>query len=226
MTLGAFTWELQSGIPLLGPLQWLPLLAAGLLLALPPGSWNGPIVRLFAGIHAGLVLLLVVRFDPVMPVLQFAEQQRLLGLLPYAVAADLTSVVLAAGLSFALLAYVRAVDADRTPRRASFLFALQAAATALVFANQLPWLAVAATAHVGLLWLWWRGTASAGADTGRARPRRLIPAAMGCWLACGLALGMYRLGLEQADPQRTATEGNPSAPPAGLHSTRSATSNA
>jgi hypothetical protein len=225
MNLGAFTWELQSGIPLLGPLQWLPLLAAGLLLALPAGRWHGQIARLCAGVHAGLVGLLVLRFDPAMPALQFAEQQRLLGVMPYAVAADLTSIVLAAGMSLALLAYVLAVDSSRAPHRAGFLFALQAAATALVFANQLPWLVFAAAAHVGLSWLWWRRTSAAAGPRG-ILPRRLLPAAMGGWLVCGVALGMYRLGLDHADLQRTATEGHPAAPPAGLQATRSATSNA
>jgi hypothetical protein len=225
MELGAFTWELQSGIPLLGPLQWLPLLAGGLLLALPPGGWNGQIARLSAGIHAGLIILLVLRFDPAMPALQFAEHQSLFGILPYAVAADLTSIVLAAVMSLALLAYLLVVDTGREPRRTGLLLVLQAAATALVFANDVHWLMFAASAHLGLLWLWWRRS-PASTRTGNRVSRRLVPAVMGCWLVCGVILGMYRVGFDQANLQRTATDGYPATPPAGLHATRSPTSKA
>jgi hypothetical protein len=195
VNLGAFSWELQSAVPLLGPLQLLPLLLAGLLLRLGNSRWSYRLALGGAALQIGLVMLLLYRFDPYMPALQFAEQRTLIPPLTYAVAADATAVALVATLSLATLVLI-VVWGARGPapdhRLLALLFALEGWTLALVLATHPAWFVAAFTAHLVLLG-WWLAGRVDGGERNPARRRRVRVALAGLWLTAGALLGARHL---------------------------------
>ncbi len=166
-------WAQQAGFPLLGTLQALPLLGAGLLLML--GERRGVVIlgRILVLAELLLAATLYRRIDISSPALQMAERIDLLGPFGYHAAADgvtVLFVLLTALLSLLLSLYGLVRGLGEPGRLIGVLLAIEGVLMSLLTTTNLLWFVLASAIEIGLVGqLLWRWATSPEKDLALAR---------------------------------------------------------
>ncbi len=152
--MGEIYWNQQTGFPLLGFMQVLPLAGGWLLLWLRNRAWAVHLARLTAVVELGLAVALYLNFDAHNPAAQFAEYGDLLGPLSYHVAADGLSVlfVLLVTVLIALLVLAGALRGEADAGlRLMWLLGIEGALVSMFLSVNLLWFILASVVEIGLL---------------------------------------------------------------------------
>ncbi len=166
-------WAQQSGFPLLGALQAIPLLGAGALLLL--GERRGAVIlgRFLVLAELLLAATLYRRIDIGSPALQLAERVDLFGPFGYHAAADgvtVLFVLLTALLAFLLSIYGLVRGLGEPSRLIGILLAIEGVLISLLTTTNLLWFVLASAIEIGLVGhLLWRWATSAEKDLALAR---------------------------------------------------------
>jgi NADH-quinone oxidoreductase subunit M len=134
-------WAVQSGMPLLAAVQWLPLIGLGAVLLLRRSRAVSLAGFVFALAELLLVLALYWRFDPQQPAMQFAERLAL-GPLVYHAAADGVTVVfmlLTAVITVLVVVYGTILEHEPRGRFLAAVLALEAVAQGMFATLNLLW---------------------------------------------------------------------------------------
>ncbi|RYU57515.1 NADH-quinone oxidoreductase subunit M [Methylolobus aquaticus] len=119
MTVAEIGWKTQAALPVLSALIATPVAGSIVALLTRSGRQAALAGRVTSAVEIGLAVMLAWRFDRSADALQFVEQERLLGLLPYHLGVDgisLLFVLLAALLPSLLVLYEEIVH-ERPPGR-------------------------------------------------------------------------------------------------------------
>ena len=156
-------WTKHAAMPLLLFLQVLPLVGAGLLLALRERPWAEQLGRAFFIAELVLAALLYAGVDAASPALQFAER---FDLILYRVGADgvtVLFVLVAALIGLLLSLYEPARDKMRHSELLAAILVAQSALMAMLATTNLVWFSAASALELGvvamLLRVWAAGDA-------------------------------------------------------------------
>lgn len=156
-------WTKHAALPLLLFLQALPLIGAGVLLALRERSWAEQLGRAFFVAELVLAALLYAGVDASSPALQFSER---FDLILYRVGADGVTalfVLVAALIGLLLSLYEPARDKMRHSELLAAILVAQSALMAMLATTNLVWFSAASALELGvvatLLRVWAAGDA-------------------------------------------------------------------
>lgn len=162
-TLTELHWSRHAAMPLLLLLQVLPLVGAGLLLAIRERSWAEQLGRAFFIGELVLAALLYAGIDAGSPALQFAER---FDLILYRVGADGVTalfVLVAALIGLLLSLYEPARDRMRHSELLAAILIAESALMAMLVTTNLVWFSLASAIELGvvatLLRVWASGDA-------------------------------------------------------------------
>jgi NADH-quinone oxidoreductase subunit M len=150
LPLSEILWQQQAAWPLLALLQLLPLLGAGLVLALGERTSAVAIGRLVALVELGLAVMVYRHIDAASPALQLAER---LGWLGYHAAADGIAalfVLLAALLVVLMTLYGLVRGLARPGRLMALILLAEAMLMSMLVTVNLLWFALASMAELAV----------------------------------------------------------------------------
>jgi NADH-quinone oxidoreductase subunit M len=172
MNFSEIPWVQQSGYPILTLLQLLPLLAAGLMMALRRSSRVAAAGIIAAMLELALMGDLLARYDRHEAAMQFAEHLDLFGL-SYHAAVDGIGIVfmlLTALITLLVSIYGPVCGLGPAWRFLAVLFAIESTLMALFSTVNLLWFALLSIVQLGLVgYILWRWTTSPDKDMALTR---------------------------------------------------------
>lgn len=218
MILNEIHWAQQSAFPILGMLQLLPLLGAGLMLLLGERRLTVLIGRSFAVLELLLAIGLYRSIHAASAALQLAEKIPLIGPFTYHAAADGVTVlfVLLTALLVLLLTIYSLVRGLAQPARLlSVILAIEGVLMSMLVTTNLLWFVLASALELGLAgYLLWNWATSPEKDTMLSRFYQFQGTGLLLFLIGTLLLGWFHAeatggnwSFELADLTATPTSG-------------------
>jgi len=186
-------WALQAPFPILGALQLLPLLGAGLLVLLRARGWAPYLGQAVAALELGLAFLLVAMLDRHSAAMQLAERAQLLGPLDYHAAADgvtVLFVVLSALLTLLVCMYSAERKLSHPVRLQAVILTIAAVLMSMLVSVNLLWFVLTSGVELALVgYLLWRWATTPEKDAALARFYHFQGTGLLLLLAGALVLG-------------------------------------
>jgi len=186
-------WVLQAPLPILGALQLLPLVGAGLVVVLRARPWAPHLGQATAALECVLAVLLLALLDRRSSAMQLAERATLVGPFEYHAAADgvtVLFVLLSALLTLLLLAYSAERKLSDPIRLQAVILAIEAVLMSMLVTVNLLWFVLASGVELVLVgYLLWRWATTPEKDAALARFYHFQGTGLLLLLAGALVLG-------------------------------------